>query len=117
MKRILTFALLAGALCACVAIDKSALWPAVKSAWPAVRADVVRGGADPSMFDPLIDTENAIGLVSAMPTWPAMDASAKVGIQARVAGGEISLGVAQSILERLSNFGIALSQLTKGIMP
>lgn len=121
MRRNSTTKVLALASCALLAAcwglsaRQKALLPAIQGAWPGVKADLERGV-------PRLDAEIAaleVGINEGAPKkiaaveWPRLAASAIAGAAARVEKGEISVGVAASLGERVSNFGESLSTFTE----
>ena len=117
MNKFLTIDLLILALGACYSpgqvADDNALWPAVQMAWPAVKADIVAGGGDPSAFDVVIQSKDTLQLTAILGTWGSLRDVAVGHIDARVAAFEIAPGVGVSLKERVANFELSLIQLIK----
>lgn len=116
-SKIVTVLLLAFALAGCSSFsigemaDDNALWPAVEMSWSAVKADVERGGGDTTLFDAVITTRDIVQLRAIIGTFSTLRDAAVSGFDARVVAMEITLGVAKSLREQLSNFENALIQL------
>jgi len=90
---------------------QKALLPVIQGGWVGVKIDLERGV-------PRLDAEIAaleVGIQEGSPKkiaaveWPRLAASAIAGAAARVEKGEISVGVAASLGERISNFGESLT--------
>jgi len=128
MKRssILTFLIgVAMVACAGVAARQDSLLPLAQKMYFDVRPEIVRGiaatgatsrptdSAEAQMqaLDAALEKgdRKAIGLVN----WPILDLTARVGIAAQVRANEITEGVAGSLRERLSNFGLVLAKLAE----
>lgn len=94
---------------------QEALLPAIRSSWPGVKADLERGvprlDAEIAALDAAIG-EGSPSSVRAV-EWPRLAASAIAGAAARVERGEISVGVAASLGERVASFGESLSTFTE----
>lgn len=126
MKRLLIpvaialVAICASLSCLSAKARDSALLPAVRTAWPAVRADV-QLGIDEAKLDDTVAVQQAVdGLQVALDQgnvvqlglapWPVLEVYGERGIAARVSHGQVSSLVAPSLLERLHNFGLALAK-------
>jgi len=102
---------------------------ALKVAWPAVKAEVDYGvnlmeanGLPPSEVaiarQAVVEFSGAVErgdrgaiLVAA---WLTLQGTAEYGIRARAASGEIGPGVADSLLERLNQFGLLIRKMVTG---
>lgn len=114
MKRstaLLTVLLLVMAGCVGSRARTGVLIPALESAWPQVRTDAVEGGlpdVTADSFGNALQTGDAMTVVT---LWPAVKDAAEAGIQGRVDAGLVSVGVAASLRERLSNIDEAVELL------
>lgn len=101
--------------CLATRVENKTLLPAVQSAWPGVRDDI--------QMDP-VEAVSAATIQSASLAiaegdktgiraifWAPMDAAASDGIAFRLSSGQISPGVAVSLIERLVKFRAAILEL------
>jgi hypothetical protein len=117
MIRVMTvLAFVAMAACAGIRARDMALLPAVKTAWTSVQQDVLRG--DPELVVEVADLTAAfdsgdrvqIAIVAGRTIDTLLEA-AQSGIDARLVAGEIGLGVAASLRERLRLFEESIEKL------
>lgn len=129
LKRALGLVVLAAlAACAGTAAREHTLLPAMRLAWPGVQAAVARGittGLEAQSqtltaaaaaelttatreMKAALETGEAGQVAAASVMWPALEALAFTGIDARVRAGEIGSGVAESLRERVRQFSLAL---------
>lgn len=97
--------------CSGITARQKTLLPAMQIAWPGVKQDLQRGLPPLTEQIDLLDS----GVQSGDPAilvrveWARLADSGGAGITARVDSGEISIGVAASLRERLRNFGESLT--------
>ena len=131
-KILILFSVLALAVCAfipvaCVAsrIEDPALFAPAQLAWPAVRSDYDRGVAaaadanDSVLLSSL--KKNSDDMTAALDSsdvdalrlvpWSTMHPWCSTGIAAKLSDGEIGPGVADSLIEQLTNFTITITRL------
>lgn len=118
MKYLATLTLLLLAACAGNKARQEALFPAVQMVWPNVKADIQRGIdvaglADDTVLlgqieqiDNAVDNDNYFLLYGV--AWSVLEPYGQAGIADRVATGEVHPLVADSLKERLKNFGASL---------
>lgn len=94
--------------------QREALYPALDLAWPGVRGDAERGGAEDEFLDGFGDALQARQATTLKLTWPGVRAAAEHGIEERQADLEIGPGVAQSLTRRLDEFDRGISRLRGG---
>ncbi len=122
---ILPILVLLAAACAGTKARDKVLLPAVATAWPPVKKDAEAGAAllaDASQkaivtqritdMDAAIAAKDRIALAALRAGWPSIRAAAESRIQDRVKKGEISIGVSQSLLERVKKFEEAFFKAT-----
>ena len=114
MKLLLTMCLLLSS-CLATRVEDKTLLPAVQSAWPGVHADIQM---DPTESVGTASLDAATAAIAAGDRagirtifWPPMDAAASRGIAFRVSSEQISIGVAESLTERLTKFRSAILKL------
>lgn len=101
-------------LSSCGSLARShTLWPAVKLAWPGVRADIEQQGgrmpSDAARLDAAVTADDWT-MVAQVDT-QAIDTIVRAAIRARLNTGEIGPAVAMSKIERLEQFISALDTL------
>lgn len=109
-----TMLLLAATLAACGSLARGhALWPAVKLAWPGVRADIDSSPLFPAgqvaLLDSAVQADDWTMVSAADPV--TIDSAARAGIRAHMDAGEIGPAVASSKIERLDQFVRAIRAL------
>jgi hypothetical protein len=124
MKNLLLSVVLAITMTSCIASKarENALLPAMNLAWPGVHADIERGVADAQLPDrSMVDFEIVkieVALDSGLAadfrvvSWGVLEPFGQRGINDRIADGEMSEMVAESLRERLRNFGVGLSKMS-----
>lgn len=109
------------AACAGTAARQKVLLPSLRNAWPPIRVQVEReAGASESVdvVAPVVAAANsalAVGdpvLVGAV-DWPLLERLADGDVQRRVDDGTITIGIAESLRERLAQFHSALVTYTE----
>lgn len=96
--------------CAGARAQRNVLTPALLGAWTTIAVQAADGGATVELvaaFNVALETRAYADVVE---QWPEIRAAAEVSILARLAGGEIGPGVAESLRSRLRQFneGVAL---------
>lgn len=114
------FALAILASCSGQAARDDALWPAARSAWPAVRVSVERGHETPPDAGTVSATEQIDDAVASGDrlllrgvAWELVEAAAERGVARRIDAGEVSVGVATSLRERNRVFFRAIEVLSR----
>src|SRR5690606_41130775 len=77
---------------------ESVLLPAMEVAWEDIREDAALGGAEPALLDAFEADLAARDQQGLLLHWPAVRADAEAGIGARLATGDITSGVASSLV-------------------
>ena len=105
--------------CAGAAARANVLLPAMQADWQSIRVAVDRQVAT---VDDLAQRQAVVAADAAMATgdpvaiaavpWPLLDDAHEADVVRRIAAGEISPGVADSLRERLRQFAIARTTLT-----
>lgn len=130
MKKLLCVAMLLLATTSCIASKarENSLLPAMNLAWPGVRADVERGIEDAvqdgELADRIVIDFEVVKLDEALKSGLASDFRSvswletlepygRRGIEDRVADGEMSDMVAESLRERLRNFTVGFSKMSE----
>lgn len=80
------------------------LVPSMELAWPAVRVEAVHGGASEAQVNAFAVSLAARDVSGIVTMWPTVRSFADLGITRMVSEGDISIGVAGSLRERLNNF-------------
>ena len=104
-------AVLVGVGCAGQQAREHVLLPAMKQAWPGIKADAKRGGAEERVLKQFESALLQGDRLAVSARWPGIATSAQEGIDVRVEAGEISEGVAKSLRERVRKFGNAVQSM------
>jgi hypothetical protein len=92
---------------------QKALLPAMRMAWTNVKLDLERGippvPEQIAVLSGALDTGTTAAFKRALADWPTAAAAANAGFDARIAAGELTTGTAESLRERLRNFGESIS--------
>jgi hypothetical protein len=122
MRRSVSLALLLVlAACTGATARREALWPQIKSVWPAIKVDIVHGIGD---VTPSLAVSDAIRAIDSAVSaddhtrlrgvdWSLLRPMAERGVRLRVADNEISQGLAASLLERIKQFSEAMQEIGK----
>lgn len=121
----MSLGLLVLAACSGLSARQEALLPAMRLAWPGVETDVRNGLYEAALDQSLESFDSAMkrleldrlgeGLAEGNPAvigsvaWSPLEEIGNFGLTQRVSRNEISAGVADSLRERLRNFGEGLT--------
>lgn len=108
LHRLYMSAALALAACAGITARQDVLLPAIKGAWPQVRAEAVLGGPSATIEPVAAAADAALATGDkaqiAAVRWSVLQAAAQAGVATKVTSGEVSAGVAESLRERQRQF-------------
>jgi len=122
MAKMMMLAVFGLTLTACTVTQarEEALLPAMRSSWPAIEESIVRG-AEGSEGGPIIEegillfqgelAKEGGPTVDLLPTWLVLKPYSEADIAARTQAGEIGVGVAASMIERLANFEESVTKM------
>lgn len=118
MKRLLLIPLVLLASCTSTRVEVHTLVPAIVSAWPAVRSDVMEADEPPmedvALMDIAVKTESR-GLLRRI-QWGPLQAAATEGIQNQLDVGTIGPNGAILLQEQLTQMTAAMLQLQKTLI-
>ena len=97
--------------CAGQKARENVLTPAMLIVWPAIEVQALDGGATQAEVDAFELALKISNGASVAVGWPTIKLAAGMSIDARLASGEIGVGVASSLRERLLKFGEAVLTL------
>ncbi len=118
MKRLLLLSLALLASCTSTRVEEYTLIPAIVSAWPAVRSDVMESDFPPlgavESMDTAVEAESK-DLLRQVP-WDSLSAAATDGIQNQLDDATIGINGAILLMEQLEQMTAAMNQLQKPVL-